>query len=198
MTRSRLALVLAGTAVLATPAAAQESRMQLHGFGGFALPMADLGQVYYPLGGGAVGYRHFKSGVSFGAGLTYWLDRNLGLRVEGTYVGSKVVSPESNASWKKLFFGGDVVLRAVTEGGLNPYAYFGLGQARMAESGTARDANRANGRIGGGLNFAKEGGGLGFFAEAGLLIYDFEQTLFPFFDKVQTDLVLKAGVTFGM
>ena len=190
--------MLAGAALVASPAAAQEeSRTQIHAFGGFALPLADLGQVYYPVPGG-VEYRHFKSGINFGAGFTYWLDRNLGVRIEGSYVGSKVVSPESSASWKKLFFGGDIVLRALTAGGINPYAYFGLGQARMDESGSSRTANRANARIGAGLNFAKESGGLGFFGEAGLLVYDFEQTLFPFYDKVQTDLALKAGVTFGM
>jgi hypothetical protein len=178
--------------LLAAPLAAQDyNRVQIHGYGGFAAPLADLQQTWYPDGSGNL------LCVSFGAGLTYWLDQNLGVRVDGAYVGSKVVSPESNASWTKLFVGGDIVLRALSEGGLAPFGYFGLGQARMSESGTARKANRVAGRFGAGLSFTR-GSGLGFFGEAGLLVYDFDQTRFSFFDKVQTDLQLKAGITFGL
>jgi hypothetical protein len=156
------------------------------------------------LGGGAVGYRHFKKGVSFGANVSYWLDNNLGLRVDGTYAKSTVVEPlvgclpECETGWNKMFLSGDIVLRAPTASGMTPFGYFGAGIAQMKESGTGRTAKRPTARVGGGLNYTPANGVLGFFAEVGLMVYDFDQTKFTFYDKVQTDLALKAGISFGL
>jgi opacity protein-like surface antigen len=185
-------------ATLAAPLAAQDQRLQFIGYGGFNAPLADLQQTWYPDGSGNLLYRQFKSGINAGAGVTYWLDQNLGVRLDGSYVTSKVVSPESNASWSKIHIGGDIVLRAGSGSGISPYGYLGLGQVRMSESGTSRKANRAVARFGTGLAIGRAGAPLGFFGEAALLIYDFDQTIFPFFDKVQTDLALRAGLSFAV
>jgi len=188
-------------ALIATPLAAQDHRFQVYGHAGAVTPLANLQQTSYPSGGSQV-FRHFSGGVQFGAGVFLWLDDNLGLRGEGTYAGAKVSSPESNASWSKIFLGGDIVLRSAAYG-LAPFGYFGFGIARLDESGSRTDAigviptaTRPAGRFGGGLNFTPEGGVLGFFAEASLLVYDFNQTRFPFYDKVQTDVAWKGGISF--
>lgn len=200
LNRFSTALSLVAT-LIGAPLAAQDHRFSLYGFGGAVVPLADLQQTAYPGPGGAQLYRQFSGGIDIGGGAFLWLDNNLGIRGEASYVGSKVTSPESNLKWMKIFFGGDIVLRS-RPSGLAPYAYFGLGAVRMDEAGARTDAlgvipatTRPVGRFGTGLHFAQEGALLGFFAEAALLVYDFNQTRFPFYDKVQADVAGKAGVT---
>jgi hypothetical protein len=192
------ATAVALLATLSAPLAAQDQRLQFIGYGGFNAPLADLQQTWYPDGSGNLLYRQFKSGINAGAGVTYWLDPNLGVRLDASFVGSKVVSPESNASWSKIHVGGDIVLRSGAGSSISPYGFLGLGQVRMSESGTSRKANRAVARFGAGLSFARSGAPLGFFGEAALLAYDFDQRFFPFFDKVQTDLALRVGVSLAV
>lgn len=205
--RFATAVVLA-SGVLAGSLSAQEKKLQLAAFGGLASPMAELGQVGYPDGAGGLLYRKFKGGVNFGANATYWVDTNLGLRVDGTYAGAKVVEPFRAAaagsplellhetSWTKMFLSVDLVLRAAGDG-LKPYAYFGGGVAKMSESG-GRKASRPTANVGAGLKFTPANGMLGFFAEGGLFVYDFDQTKFTFYDKVQEDLSIRAGISIGL
>ncbi len=191
------------TALLVGPLAAQDHKIQLGVYAGGVDPVSPLGQVAYPLGGGAVGYRHFTKGVTFGANGSYWLDNNLGLRVDAGYAGSKAVQPlvgclpECKTSWTKIFLGGDIMLRAPTASGLTPFGYFGGGVAMMSEK-AGRQAKRPTARVGGGLNFTPANSALGFFGELGLVVYDFDQTRFTFYDRVQTDLALKVGVSYGL
>jgi hypothetical protein len=193
---------LFSAAVLAGPLAAQEHKIQLGVYGGGVAPLAELGQVNYPLGGGAVGYRHFKKGVSFGANALLWLDNNLGLRADGNFVTSKVVEPfvgclpDCERGWNKIFFSGDIVLRG-SPSGLSPFGYFGGGIVKMSESGYGRKATRPTARVGVGLNYTPSGA-LGFFGELGLMVYDFDQKQFTFYDKVQTDVGIKLGVSLGL
>lgn len=196
-----LTVLSLATALIGAPLSAQDRRLTAYGFGGAIIPMANLQQTTYPDGAGNNLFRQFSGGIDIGGGVFLWLDNNLGIRGEASYAGSKVTSPESNAKWTKIFFGGDIVLRSGASG-LAPYAYFGLGAVRMDEAGARVDAvgvipttTRPVGRFGTGLHFGQEGGLLGFFAEAALLVYDFNQTRFPFYDKVQTDVAGKVGVT---
>ncbi|MSR05710.1 MAG: hypothetical protein EXR93_01365 [Gemmatimonadetes bacterium] len=188
--------------VLAAPLAAQDHRVQIAGYAGAMAPLSELGQVAYPITGGTA-VRRFSGGVSFGANATFWLDDNLGLRADGSFAGYKVTEPrvgclpECTTAWTKLFFGGDIMLRRPTEMGLAPYAYFGAGVAKMSESGSVRKASRPHARVGAGLNYTPAKGALGFFGELGLIVYDFDQTKFTFYDRVQTDLALRAGVSFA-
>ena len=200
---NRLSTLLFLTAVIAAPLAAQDRRITAYAFGGGIMPLADLQQTAYPGPGGTQLHRQFSSGIDLGAGAFLWLDDNLGLRVEASYAGSKVASPESDSSWTKIFFGGDIVLRS-RPSGLAPFAYFGVGAVKMDESGSRADAvgvipatTRPVGRLGAGLGFRADDSMLGFFAEAALLVYDFNQTRFPFYDKVQTDVAGKVGVSFS-
>lgn len=192
--------VVAVAALIANPLSAQDHRFQVYAHAGALMPLANLQQT--PLTGNSGTFRHFTGGIDIGAGAFVWLDNNLGLRAEASYAGAKVSSPESNEAWTKIFFGGDVVIRAA-QSGLSPFGYFGLGAVRMDESGSRTDAigvipttTRPVGRFGAGLNFTPESGALGIFAEASLLAYDFNQTRFPFYDKVQTDVAWKAGISF--
>ena len=201
--RFSTAFVLAA-AVLAGPLAAQDRQFQLGVYGGAVAPISDLGQVPYPLGGGAVAVRHFKKGINLGGNASYWLDTNLGVRLDGTYATSTVVEPlvgclpECETGWTKLFLSGDIVLRAGGDGSVKPFGYFGGGMAKLSEKGTGRKATRPTGRVGGGLNVTPANSTLGFFGELGLMVYDFDQTKFTFYDKVQTDLALKVGVSVGL
>jgi hypothetical protein len=195
--KSLTALVLA-SGLLAGSVAAQEHHLQLHGYAGAVTPLANLQQNYYPDGSGGVLYRHFKGGLNFGGGVSYWLDDHLGLRADASFTKADVVSPaaEGTGAFKKIFLGGDILLRA--PGTVTPYGYFGVGAVRMDESGPRYPTTtRAVGRVGGGLGFTPSGP-LGFFIEAGLMAYDFDQTLFPFYDKVQTDVAWKAGISFAL
>ena len=194
---------LFAAAAFTGPLAGQEHKVQLAVYGGGVAPLAQLGQVAYPLGGGATGTRHFKKGASFGANASLWLDNNLGLRADGNFVKSTVVEPlvgclpECERGWNKIFFSGDIMLRGGSSG-LYPFGYFGGGIVKMSESGSGRKATRPTARVGGGLNYTPAGGALGFFGELGLLVYDFDQTRFTFYDKVQTDVGVKLGVSFGL
>lgn len=194
-------LFFLASSLTAAPLAAQDQRVTAYVFGGGIMPLANLQQTTYPGPGGTQLYRQFSSGIGLGAGLYLWLDNNLGLRGEASYASSKVSSPESDAKWAKMFFGGDIVLRSGGSG-LAPFAYFGLGVVRMDESGSRTDAvgvipvtTRPSARVGAGLNYRPDGAPLGFFAEVAFLAYDFNQTRFPFYDKVQTDVAGKVGVT---
>lgn len=196
-------LFLLAAALTSAPLAAQDHRVTAYAFGGGIIPLANLQQTTYPGPGGTNLYRQFSSGIDVGAGVYLWLDNNLGLRGEASYAGSKVTSPESNEKWTKIFFGGDIVLRSGGSG-LAPFAYFGLGAVQMNEAGDRVDGvgvipttTRPVARVGTGLNYRPDGAPLGFFAEVALLAYDFNQTRFPFYDKVQTDVAGKVGVTFG-
>jgi len=200
-----MAVVL--TVMSAAPLAAQDHKVQIAGFAGAVAPLSQLGQVPYALTSGGTDTRHFDGGISFGGNVTYWLDDNLGLRADGSFAGQKVVEPlavciagacvNAETSWSKIFFGGDLMLRRPTAMGLTPFAFFGAGIASMKESGTGRKASRPVGRVGGGLNYTPANGALGFFAETILMVYDFDQTKFTWYDKVQTDLSVRGGVSFA-
>ena len=203
MVFTRLSTALLATVALASPLLAQdEGGLQLGVYAGAVSPIADLGQVAYPVSGG-LGHRHFKNGLNFGGNATYWLDGSLGLRLDGAFATSTVVEPligclpECETGWNKIFLNADIMLRA-SSGSLKPFAYFGGGLAKMSEKGTGRKANRPTAHVGAGLGFSPAGSALGFFGEAGLVVYDFDQTKFSFYDKVQTDLALKVGISFTL
>jgi hypothetical protein len=123
--------------------------------------------------------------------------------VDGTYSKATVVEPlvgclpECSTGWTKMFASADIMLRA-SNSGLVPFGYFGAGIARMSESGSGRKATRPTARVGAGVNFAPAKSPLGFVGEVGLMVYDFDQTKFTFYDKVQTDLAVKVGISYGL
>ncbi|MBI4501199.1 MAG: hypothetical protein HY700_08560 [Gemmatimonadetes bacterium] len=179
--------------------------MQIFGYGGAVTPLTNLD---------VEGFRQFKAGIDLGAAVAFWLDQNLGVRLDGNFATSKMqcatipgptgalvnacYTQESGASWKKLFLGVDLMLRGVTAGGLNPYGFLGLGAGRLDESGQRiPTATRPTARFGAGLGYMRSNAPLGFFAETLLLVYDFKQTVYPFYNNVQVDAVWRAGVSFA-
>ncbi|MBI4420188.1 MAG: hypothetical protein HY560_05125 [Gemmatimonadetes bacterium] len=198
--------MLAAFAALSSPAIAQDGRVQIFGYGGAMAPLASLD---------VDGFREFKAGIDLGLGIAFWLDQNVGVRVDGSFATSKMqcatipgptgapvnacYPDESGASWKKLFLGADLLLRGVTARGLNPYAYLGVGGGRLDEAGERiPTATRPTARFGAGLGYAPPGGTLGFLFETGLLIYDFKQTIYPFYNQIQIDAAFRAGVSFTL
>jgi len=146
----------------------------------------------------------FKTGIGAGAGVAVILDKNLALRLDGSFAKSDITSGNlGNAlvsnSWSRIMIGADFVLRFPMENGITPYFTTGGGAVMFKEGSTGslqgRSPTRAAGRFGAGLKFPI-GDKLGIFGQANAWVYDFNQSQFTYFTKVQVDMALTAGVSF--
>src|SRR6266436_2528263 len=136
------------------PLAAQDQKFEISLFGDANTPLQNLNSV--PSLG-------FKSGFGGGVGITYLADKNFAIRGDFGYVKSDVnvttagsVGPIggggalTSTSWSHMLAGADFVLRFPLQGGVTPYFTTGGGVVMYKESG-GRDATRAAGRFGAGL-----------------------------------------------
>ena len=191
-----LGLALAGLTSFARSLAAQERHLDMSLFVASNSPLQNLSD--FPNMG-------FKTGFGGGVGATYSLDQNFALRAEGAFLKSDINVVDNigpipgtgagslqSTSWTRILVGGDLMVRFPVRN-VTPYFTTGAGMERFMESG-GRKATRVAGRFGGGVRLdLKEG--LGVFAQANAQVFNFDQRFFEFFDKVQVDMLLSAGVS---
>jgi hypothetical protein len=180
---------------VSAPLAAQDQKLELSVFGAANAPLQNLNTLP-GLG--------FKTGFGGGLGLTYLADKNFAIRADFGYVKSDVNidTPGSitiggggvlnSTSWSHMMAGAELMLRFPLQGGVTPYFTTGGGVVIFKESG-GRDAERAAGRFGAGLQIPM-GDKLAVFGQGNAWAYNFDQKFFPYFTKVQVDLLLSAGI----
>jgi hypothetical protein len=147
----------------------------------------------------------FKAGFGAGVGATYLLEQNFAVRAEGAFLKSDINVVDNigpipgtgagslqSTSWTRVVLGGDLVVRFPVSH-VTPYFTTGAGMERFMESG-GRNATRVAGRFGGGVRLDLREG-LGAFAQVNTQVFNFDQRFFEFFDKVQVDMLVTAGVS---
>lgn len=143
------------------------------------------------------GTSDWRLGFAATAGATYWLDRYVGLRANGSWGQDSIRGSASGVlgrrKFNKFYYDGDVVLRYPTAAGsgtLIPYVVGGAGAVSIHQLGSDSTFTKFAGNFGAGLEYRF--GRFGVRAEGRDYVYQFDRYGF---DKTQHDIVWDGGIT---
>lgn len=165
---------------------AQQSGLRFAVYGGGYSPLADLTPS------GDVG---FQTGFNLGGALILEINRFLAIRGDLTAVVSRERGTATGDEWRKLFSGGDLVLRL-------PLGNFGLsvsgggGVVTMDEDVPDSPlSSRRAARVGAGLYYDVSPN-VGFFAQGLGWIYTWDREKYPTYSERQLDAVYSLGLSY--
>lgn len=175
--------------IVSEPASPQARALLIYGHGGRILPLTNLSETGDDLSGGGV----FGGGIGLQLGAATALRASVSVS-ESNLRGSTLSL--SDPSFKRSYYGAELLFGSPTDAGLAPYLFFGGGRMTVdpAEPGTSTLAKLA-GRAGTGVNYVPDNSFFVLFAELSGWVYQFDVLGF---NRIQFEAALLGGLAFAI
>lgn len=195
MSIRRTSLILAGLALLAAPAVAQDRAVVFQVLGGGYNHLANLSSS----GADA----HFKTGFALGGAVGVHATRYVAIHGDFTFARSEALGAMSFAGDRvdRYFYGGHVELRYPFASGFAPFVFGGAGAVTIDErtSGSVPHAfdrfTKAAGMFGAGVSYLIPGAPVEILAEGKALTYKW---VAAGFDRQQWDVTYAIGLAYRL
>jgi Outer membrane protein beta-barrel domain len=195
MSIRRMSLVLAGLALLASPAAAQDRAVVFQVLGGGYNHLANLS---------ASGPEaHFKTGFALGGAVGVHLNQYLAVHADFTFARNQARGALAFAgdNVDRYFYGGHLELRYPVTASLSPFLFGGAGGVTVSQRTTANQTTaftrftKPAGMFGAGLSYLIPGAPVELLAEGKALTYKWDAAGF---NRMQWDVTYSLGFAYRL